>query len=541
MYNGLPILTATSEQTVNNIELTIKIDIKPTEFSSTDTAGKKEDGSFRMVLDGKSSLDIDTLEDGLLRTGYSALREALAKHLSSESKKKAIEEKHRLGEGYQVVRHKSDYRVDGEIGRFEFGLFNVEADDQKKVFEGTSLFPARKGKQWYQTCGFKEIALLNGVAQRSYRQTMAGFNRCRRQLENGTPLNTLRDSAEVEGSKVINFLEKKSEGILKENEFSTDGVPETNSKILKTVENNSPTPLEKNRVKEALVPVCKNMRQKLGMSEKLIKEVNEKASEKVYEKLSETVHIHLDDVGVKKQKEHRRSNEPSRKKNDKKRPKVQNTVARLEHNSKGFTLTGNSLFQVLLFVLGFRRYNKLISKQILFVTDGQRSLQDTIVSFFSWHPSISLLLDWYHLVKKFREELSLASVGRTIRNQHLRQLLRFLWFGLIDQASNYLREIPASDLKNAEAINRLLGYLERNYKWLPCYALRSQLKLPNSSNPVERTNNLVTSRRQKHNGMSWSSAGSRALTALNVVVLNGGVQPWVKNQVIPFEFVEKAA
>ncbi len=29
---------------------------------------------------------------------------------------------------------------------------------------------------------------------------------------------------------------------------------------------------------------------------------------------------------------------------------------------------------------------------------------------------------------------------------------------------------------------------------------------------------LVTARRQKHNGMSWSKAGSHALTALNAVV-----------------------
>jgi hypothetical protein len=62
-----------------------------------------------------------------------------------------------------------------------------------------------------------------------------------------------------------------------------------------------------------------------------------------------------------------------------------------------------------------------------------------------------------------------------------------------------------------------------------------------SSNPVERSNNLVTARRQKHNGMSWSKAGSHALTALNAVVLNGGVQQWVRQREIAFEFAVKAA
>jgi hypothetical protein len=113
-----------------------------------------------------------------------------------------------------------------------------------------------------------------------------------------------------------------------------------------------------------------------------------------------------------------------------------------------------------------------------------------------------VLLDWYHLVKKFREKLSLACKGRNIHNRHLRQLLPLLWFGLVDQAKDYLHHIPATEIKNAKALKRLLGYLERNHQAIPCCALRNQLKLPNSSSPVERSNNLVTSRRQKHNGMS---------------------------------------
>jgi hypothetical protein len=42
-------------------------------------------------------------------------------------------------------------------------------------------------------------------------------------------------------------------------------------------------------------------------------------------------------------------------------------------------------------------------------------------------------------------------------------------------------------------------------------------------------------------GMSWSKAGSHALTALNAVVLNGGIQQWVRQREIAFEFAVKAA
>ena len=183
----------------------------------------------------------------------------------------------------------------------------------------------------------------------------------------------------------------------------------------------------------------------------------------------------------------------------------------------------------------------MIRKRLIFITDGLRSLQNSISSFMAWHPAMSLLLDWFHLVKKFREELSIACKGREIRNRHLRELLPLLWFGMVEKAKEYLKKIPEADIKNAGAIERLDGYLERNRKGIPCYALRSKLKLPNSSNPVERSNNLVTSKRQKHNGMSWSKNGSYGLTALNAVVINGGVQQWIREHTMPFELEKEAA
>jgi hypothetical protein len=62
--------------------------------------------------------------------------------------------------------------------------------------------------------------------------------------------------------------------------------------------------------------------------------------------------------------------------------------------------------------------NALVARRWLIFTDGQRSLQNTIAGFFAWHGAASLLLDWYHVVKKFREELSLACTGHEIRNRH---------------------------------------------------------------------------------------------------------------------------
>jgi hypothetical protein len=96
---------------------------------------------------------------------------------------------------------------------------------------------------------------------------------------------------------------------------------------------------------------------------------------------------------------------------------------------------------VLRFVLAFLLHNDLLTGRVHFFTDGYKSLQNTIVAFFAWHPGVRLLLDWYHVVKKFKEDLSLACRGRAIRNQHLRLLLRFLWYGLVAEARQYLARL----------------------------------------------------------------------------------------------------
>lgn len=76
---------------------------------------------------------------------------------------------------------------------------------------------------------------------------------------------------------------------------------------------------------------------------------------------------------------------------------------------------------------------------------------------------------------------------------------------------------------------------------IPGSALRHQLGLRNASSPVESTNNALTARRQKHNGMSGLEEGSHAMTALNRLVSNRCHEAWVRKQTIPFAFVNKAA
>lgn len=60
--------------------------------------------------------------------------------------------------------------------------------------------------------------------------------------------------------------------------------------------------------------------------------------------------------------------------------------------------------------------------------------------------------------------------------------------------------------------------------------LRAKLNLRNSSNPVEKANDLLIAQRQKHNGMSWSPNGSGALAALQMIYLNHQQDLWFRKK-----------
>ena len=453
-----------------------------------------------------------------------------------------------MSSGLELREQASGYRVDGEIGRFEFALYEVIDESKDVVCRAADYFPKRQPREWHKTEGFREEALCLEASQRSYRTNTAHLNRYRRQVQGGTPMRTLQDNAQKEGTRVLSFLDRHSESVLQSHGFDVQGQPP--GPVVAEVKAGTDRRLSTEEVNQGLTVVCQQMEVR-GFSPEQISTVETQATEAVYEDPAHCVNVAIDDVTVKKQKAQRErpraaaSEAPAPKSETpnaaSKRPKVANTVARIEQGAKSFTLSGSSLGQVLRFVLAFLLDNDLLNGRIHVFTDGYKSLQQTIVRFFAWHRRVWLVLDWYHLVKKFKEDLSLACRGRAIRNGHLLPLVRFLWYGLVTEARQYLISIPTEDLKDASAIERLDNYLQRNKDSIPCYALRGQLGLRNGSSPVESANHEVTARRQKRNGMSWSKPGSHALTALSVLVCNRCQGIWVREHIVPLRFVEKQA
>ena len=119
------------------------------------------------------------------------------------------------------------------------------------------------------------------------------------------------------------------------------------------------------------------------------------------------------------------------------------------------------------------------------------------------------------------------------KKRTLQKLLRILWAGNVTEAILYLQNLNPGVLRPNHRVCDLTGYLEKHREHIPSYALRAELGLRNSSNRVEKENDLVVAQRQKHNGMSWSTVGSGALAQITALSINGELYDWLRNSDLP--------
>ncbi len=176
-------------------------------------------------------------------------------------------------------------------------------------------------------------------------------------------------------------------------------------------------------------------------------------------------------------------------------------------------------------VLAFHIFNGLLKNRLVFFTDGAGNIKSSTEEIFTFHP-YTVIIDWYHLKKKCQELLSMALKGKDARNRTLEKLLRILWAGDVKGAVSYLEGLPSPIIKNPKWLEEQINYLKRKEYSIACYAVRAGLGLSNSSNPVEKANDILVAQRQKHNGMSWSEDGSSALAAIEMVNQNGYEDTW---------------
>ena len=181
---------------------------------------KGADGSLIMAIDLNDATNIDKCESAVLDVIYPSIRSTLTDHLSSVSEQLAIQ---KAGTTSEVVANETPYRVDGEAGRFTFTTHSVFEEGKLVYNTASDEFQPLIGKGYYRTAGFKQLSMMEGDVEQSFRKTAASINRTRRQEVGGTPFRTLRDNTESEGAELIDYIEMKTDRILEENDFTKEG------------------------------------------------------------------------------------------------------------------------------------------------------------------------------------------------------------------------------------------------------------------------------------------------------------------------------
>jgi hypothetical protein len=173
------------------------------------------------------------------------------------------------------------------------------------------------------------------------------------------------------------------------------------------------------------------------------------------------------------------------------------------------------------------------SALVTLLADGARWIRNFFTEQLTQLPRKELILDWYHLRKKCYELLSMICRNRQDKAQLLGRLLSALWSGEVEAALADL-EAYRPEAKNTAKLDELISYLQNRRTSIPNYKLRRQARQFNGSGQVEKANDLIVARRQKHQGMHWSQPTTDALAALKTLTLNRGWDLyWQKGQVLP--------
>jgi len=399
--------------------------------------------------------------------------------------------------------------VESELGRIDTRIFDKLAQSQQPKERIDSVA--------YQLLASKMCTNL------SYRKSVEMMNLfLHREDEDSIKLRTLSDSMNRIGSKISGKLEELSGRILKMNGFDKEtGLPEKDVILSENI--TTPSTSAKDSTDEKHIQnVIDNIND--GREEKIPFNANELEIEA---NPVDCVYISIDDIGVKHQKASRNQEEIRDSKY------IENTVVHIQYGSASYALTSIGMRETIKLVLSFLLFNNLLNKELIFFTDGAKNIKSHIESVFSFHP-YTVVLDWFHLKKKCQELLSMSIKGKESRNEVLEKLLRILWIGDVDGAIKYMRNLPSTKIKNEKWLEEQIGYLERKKEMIKCYAVRAKLELRNSSNPVEKENDILVAQRQKHNGMSWSKNGSGSLAAIKMVFQNGYEDIWFQQEQISF-------
>ena len=428
----------------------------------------------------------------------------------------------------EIITDSSPYEIEAELGRLSIETYRVTRGSRTVFNSRVELFPKKSQTERYRSACYDTIQFRLASSITSFRVCEEILNRIRWQdTEKAIKHRTLSDAVEREGNKIIDYIDLKTAKVLEEHCFDINtGIPLNESYIKQSISNPQIPKISEEKINETIDEYNRDREKEQQIDETQIHET--------FVTEEHCVNISVDDVGTVEQKETERMKSPPHKEH---RKYVKNTVIHIQQGLGKYILDGLGIRKMLIILTALLLDNNLFeNKCIIFFTDGADDIKNSIKAMFGWR-SYRIILDWYHLKKKCQERLSMAMKGREVRNEVLQKLLQFLWIGKVENAVEYLKTLDDNKIRNREHIEKLIAYFDRNWSYIPCYALRKRLGLRISSNRGEKANDLVVAKRQKHNGMSWSKSGSSGLANISALFLNKEADNWINRRQLDFKLV----
>ncbi len=173
------------------------------------------------------------------------------------------------------------------------------------------------------------------------------------------------------------------------------------------------------------------------------------------------------------------------------------------------------------------------------LSDGASNCWELIESLEKHCYSIEYILDWFHIGKKFQNNLSAVSTEDKEELEHIKWKV---WHGKAYESVNRLDNLIAKYGEDQKAINKLTklkDYLSENLSKLVNYQNRKDNNLTYTTNAAEsNVETLINKRLKKQQKMQWTREGANNVLQIRASISSGNWDVDWEN--VKLKIIEKA-
>ncbi len=161
------------------------------------------------------------------------------------------------------------------------------------------------------------------------------------------------------------------------------------------------------------------------------------------------------------------------------------------------------------------------------VCDGANNCWSVIQALQSHCQSLELILDWFHIAKKFQ---NLKALGEEL-TESLENAKCSLWHGSVAESRKQLTILQSNitDEKKRSQLQSLQDYLENNRPYLVNYSERKNTNKPFTSQVAEsHIDTIINTRHRRKQKMQWTREGAHNVLQIRaLMVSNGWENKWL--------------